>query len=69
MRATGGSLRRDALQFLTEVAVRGPESAVLWSESGRAFEHFALEGPSQAPRLVTYFRAEVWECQLEVAPL
>jgi hypothetical protein len=59
MRATGGSLRRDAREFLTEVAVHAPGSTVLWSEPGRAFERLALEGPAQAPRLVTYFRAEV----------
>jgi hypothetical protein len=57
--ATGAPLSRDALEFLTEVAVYGPGSAVLWSQPGRAFERLALEGPLQAPRLVTYFRAEV----------
>ena len=59
LRATGGSLSRDALEFLTEVAVHAHGSTVLWSEPGRAFERLALEGSAQAPRLVTYFRAEV----------
>jgi hypothetical protein len=59
MQATGGSLSRDAREFLTEVAIHAHGSTVLWSEPGRAFERFALEGPLQAPRLVTYFRAEV----------
>jgi hypothetical protein len=27
--------------------------------AGRAFDHFAVEGAPQAPRLVTYFRAQV----------
>jgi hypothetical protein len=59
MRATGAPLSRDALEFLTELAVHAPGSAVLWSQPGRAFERLAVEGPPQAPRLVTYFRAEV----------
>jgi hypothetical protein len=59
MRATGGSLSREALELLTEVAVHAPRSTVLWSEPGRAFERLALAGPAQAPRLVAYFRAEV----------
>src|SRR5262245_40528910 len=58
MQATGGSLRGDALDFLTEVAVHAPGSTVLWSQPGRAFERCAVEGPPQAPRLVAYFRAE-----------
>lgn len=67
MRATGGSLRRDALEFLTEVAVHAPGSTVLWSEPGRAFERLALEGPAQAPRLVVYFRAEAQRPGLRLA--
>jgi hypothetical protein len=52
MQATGGSLRRDAREFLTEVAVHAPESTVLRNEPGQAFERLALEGPPQAPRLL-----------------
>src|SRR5262245_27840544 len=58
MRATGGSLRGDALEFLTEVAVHAPGSTVLWRQPRRGFERCAVEGLPQAPRLVAYFRAE-----------
>jgi hypothetical protein len=65
--ATGAPLSGDALEFLTEVAAHGAGSTVLWGEPGRAFERFVVEGPAQAPRLVTYFRAEVQRPGLRLA--